>query len=112
MQLCYFVTMCIFDNATIWHITPGLLSLVRRSVREGASLSITVIAAESNIEGKKGRSQFSLPKWDNLWTSRGGSQVNLYPRARLKAEGKSQGPSIYPEGTNSPGYPLGFSTDC
>ena len=26
-------------------------------------------------------------KWDNLWTSRGGSQVNFCPRARLKARG-------------------------
>ena len=44
MLLCDYVAMCIFDNATIWHITPGLLSLIRRSVRGGASLSITVIA--------------------------------------------------------------------
>ena len=47
-----------------------------------------------------------------VWRPEGFSEGKPEAVGRGFVWGKSQGHSIYPEGTNSPGYPQGFSTDC
>ena len=46
------------------------------------------------------------------WRPEGFSEGKPEAVGRGFAWEKSQVPSIYSEGTNSPGYPQGFSTDC